>query len=106
MKTCHNTNIIVKTKGGDAPSINGESEGLNKTLSNITRALILKSSHKNDLWCLSYQYTICISIQKKNRLRGDVTHLLCNVLRPSNKHMKTLEVRVYTINGTVKKKES
>ena len=39
-------NTIVQTKGGDASSINGESKIPNKTLANITRALILNSSQK------------------------------------------------------------
>ena len=50
MKTCHNMNIIVQTKGGDAYSPNGKSESPNKTLANITRSLILKSNHNKSLW--------------------------------------------------------
>ena len=46
MKTCHNMNIIVQPTGVDASSINGKIEIPNKTLANITRALILDSSHK------------------------------------------------------------
>ena len=46
MKTFHNMNIIFQTTGVDAFSINGKSEINNKTLANITRALLLKSSHK------------------------------------------------------------
>ena len=46
MKTFHNMNIIVKTTGVDTYSLNGKSEIPNKTLFNITRALILDSSHK------------------------------------------------------------
>ena len=46
MKTCHNMNIVVQTTGGDASSLNGKSEIPNKTLDNITRALLLNSSHK------------------------------------------------------------
>ena len=41
MRTCHNMNIIVHSTGGDASSINGKSESLNKTLANITRSLLL-----------------------------------------------------------------
>ena len=55
MKTCHNMNIIVQTTGGDASSLNGKSESPNKTLANITRALLLNSSHKKELWCFAYQ---------------------------------------------------
>ena len=39
-------NIIVQTTGGDASSLHGNSKSSNKTLANITRALLLKSSHK------------------------------------------------------------
>ena len=40
-KTCHNMNIIVQTTGGDASSLNGKIEIPNKTLANITIALLL-----------------------------------------------------------------
>ena len=46
MKTCHNMNIIVQTTGGDSSSLNGKSKSPNKILDNITRALLLNSSHK------------------------------------------------------------
>ena len=46
MNTCHNMNMIVKTTGEDAYSIDGKSESPNKTLYNITRDLLLNSSHK------------------------------------------------------------
>ena len=36
MRTCHNTNIIVKTTVGYASYLNGKSEIPNKTLANIT----------------------------------------------------------------------
>ena len=42
-------NIIVQTTGGYASSLNGKSESLNKTLDNITRALLLNTSHKKEL---------------------------------------------------------
>ena len=41
MKACHNMNFIVQTTGGDASSINGKIESPNKTLANITGALLL-----------------------------------------------------------------
>ena len=41
MKTCHNMNIIVQTTGGDEYSINGKSEGHNKTFDNTTRTLLM-----------------------------------------------------------------
>ena len=46
MKTCHNLNITVLTTGGYASSLNIKSDIPNKTLDNITGALLLKSSHK------------------------------------------------------------
>ena len=61
MNTCHNMNIIVKNIGGDAFSLNGKSESPNKTLSNITRDILLNSSHKKEPWCFAYQYYIWIS---------------------------------------------
>ena len=76
MKTFHTMNIIVQTTGGDASSLNGKGESPNKTLANITRALLLNSSQKKELWCFAYQYDICLSRQTENRLRGGVPYLL------------------------------
>ena len=45
-RTCQNTNIIVQTIGGYASSLNGKSDSPIKTLTNITIALLLNSSHK------------------------------------------------------------
>ena len=45
INTYHNMNIIVQNTGEDAYSINVKNESPNKTLDNITRALLLKSSH-------------------------------------------------------------
>ena len=42
MKIFHNMNKIVQTTGGDASSINAKNEIPNKTLANITRALLPK----------------------------------------------------------------
>ena len=44
-------NIIVKNTGGDASSLNGKIVIPDKKLANITRALPLNSSHKEELWC-------------------------------------------------------
>ena len=49
MNTCHNMNIIVQNTGGYTSSLNGKSEITNKTLANITRALLLNSSHNKEL---------------------------------------------------------
>ena len=46
MKTCHIMNSIVKNKGWGAYSLNVKSKIPNKILDNITRPLILNSSHK------------------------------------------------------------
>ena len=45
MWTCHNMNIILKTTGGYASSLNGNNEIPNKTLDNIKRVILIKSSH-------------------------------------------------------------
>ena len=42
MSTCHNMNTVVKNTGGDASSLNGKTKIPNKTLANITTALLLK----------------------------------------------------------------
>ena len=88
MKTCHNMNIIVQTIDGDAFSINGKSEIQNKTFANITRGLILDSSHKKELCFFAYQYYIWLSHPTENRLCGDVPYFLWNGTRPSLKHIK------------------
>ena len=46
MRTCHNMNIIVKTTGGYASSLNGKIEIPNNKLANITIDILLNSSHK------------------------------------------------------------
>ena len=46
INTCHNMNIIVQNTGVNSYSVNVKTEIPNKTLANITRALLLKSSHK------------------------------------------------------------
>ena len=69
-------NIIVQTTGGDEYSLNGKSESPNKRLANITRAHLLNSIHKEEIWCFGYQYAIWISHRTDNRLDGDVPYLL------------------------------
>ena len=92
MKTYHNMNIIVKTTGGDAYSLSGKRESPNKKLANITRALLLNSIHKKELWCFAYPYAIWLSLKYENRLRGDVPHFLWYGTRPSYKHIKIWSV--------------
>ena len=46
MKICYNMSITVQTTGGYASSLNGKIESPNKKIANITRAILLKSSHK------------------------------------------------------------
>ena len=69
-------NIIVQTTGGDTSSINGKSEIPNNTLANIMRALLMKSSHKKELWCFAYQYAIWLSRRTDNRFRGYVPYFI------------------------------
>ena len=88
MKTCQNMNNIVQTTGGDTYYINGKSEIPNKTLSNITRALLLNSSHKKELWWFYYQYAIWLSRRTENRFCDDVPYLIWNGTGPSYKHIK------------------
>ena len=64
INTCHTMNIMVQTVGWGASSLNGKIESPNLTLYNNTGSLLLKSSHKKELWWFSYQYAIWISLQK------------------------------------------
>ena len=50
MKTCHNMKTTVQITGEYVSSLNGKIEIPNKTLDNITRGLILNSSHKKEIW--------------------------------------------------------
>ena len=86
-------NIIVQNTGVDASSLNGKSEDPNKTLDNITRALLLNSIHKKELWCFDYHYSICLSRKTDNILCGDVPYLLWHGTRPSYKHIKIWGLR-------------
>ena len=61
MNTCHNMNIIVHTTGGDSSSLNGKSEIPSKTISNITRALLLNSCYKKEIYFFKYKYAIWLS---------------------------------------------
>ena len=105
MSTCHNMNIIVQTTGGDASSCNGKIKSPNNKLANITRALLLNSRHKKELWCFAYQYAIWISRRTENILRGDVPSFLLHGTRPSYKHIKIWGVRVYIINERATRKK-
>ena len=78
MKTYHNMNIIVHTIGGDAYSLNVKSESPNETLSNITRDIIMNSSHKKSFWCFAFQFSIWFSRQTDNILCGDIPYFLWN----------------------------
>ena len=105
MMTFHNMNIMVQTTAGYTSSINGKSESPNKKLANITRALLLNSSHKKELWCFAYQYAIWFSWQTDNKLHGGVPYFLWNGTRPSYKNIKIWGVRVYIINGRATRKK-
>ena len=50
MKTCNNMGSIVQTTAGDVYYIKGLKKSPNKTLTNITRFLLLNSNHKKELW--------------------------------------------------------
>ena len=76
-------NTIVQTTGGDASSLNGKIEIPNKTPANIKIALILKSSHKKELWCFEYTYAIWLYLRTENILRGDVPYFIWHVTRRS-----------------------
>ena len=104
MRTCHNMNIIVQNTDGGASSFNGKSESQNKTLSNITRAILLNSSHNKEPWYFTYQYAIWISLQTENRLCGDIHYFFLYGSIPSYKHIKIWGVVVYIINGCVTRK--
>ena len=97
MKTCHDMNILVQTTGGDASSLNFKSESPNKTLSNTTRALLMNSSNKKELWCFAYKYAICIYRRTDNILRVDVPSFLWHGTKPSYRHIKIWGVIVYII---------
>ena len=105
MRTCHNTNITVKTPGGYASTINRKSETPNNILSNTTRDLPLNSIQKKEHWCLAYQYVIYISLQTNNRFHGNVNYLLWNGSIPEYKNMKIWGLRVYITKGNVTRKK-
>ena len=90
MKSCHTMNIIS--------SLDGKSEISNKTLANITIALLLKSIYKKELCCFYYNYAICPPRQTDNRFRGDANYFLWYGTRYSYKHIEICIVRVYIIN--------
>ena len=58
MRTYHNMNIIVQTTGRYEYLLNDKSEIPNKTLDSTTRAILLKSIHKNnyDTWPISMPF--------------------------------------------------
>ena len=105
MITCHNINIIVKTTGRYASSLNDKSESPNKTLTNIKIAILMNSSHNKDLYLFYFHYFIWISCRTENWLCVNVPYLLWNGTRPSYKQLKIWGVRFYTINGSVKRKK-
>ena len=104
-RICHNMNIVVQTTGGDTSSLKIKSEIPNNTLANIPWDIMLKPSHKEELWCFSYQYSIWISLLNKNRLLGDVPYFLWRGSRPSQKQVKIWGGKVYIINRNVTRKK-
>ena len=91
-------NIMVQTTDVYAYSLNGKIYSPNKILANITRALLLNSIQKRELWCFAYQYSTCVSLQNDNIFHDDVTYLLWNTTRTSYKKIKVWGVEVYIIN--------
>ena len=49
MNTCHKMNVIVQKTGGDVSLLNGKIKIQNNTLANITRDILLNSSHNKEL---------------------------------------------------------
>ena len=97
-------NIIFQTIGGDASSINGKIESPNKKLSNITRNILLKSSHKKELFCFTYKYAIWLSRRNENIFRSDVPYFPWYGTRTPYKHINIWGVRVYITNGRATRK--
>ena len=58
MQICFDHEIIVKTTGGYASSMNGKVEHNPQTINNAVHIKILPLGHNNDPWCFCYQYTI------------------------------------------------
>ena len=83
MITCHNMNIIVQTKFGDASSLCVKVEIPNNTLYNITRDILLNSIHNKYILCFSNQCAIWIFLQTDNILRGDGPYFLFHGSIPS-----------------------
>ena len=105
MSKCHNMKTTVQNTCGYAYSIRSKIKTPNKTLYNITTALLLNSIHKKEIWCFAYQYTIWRSRLTDNGLRGDVHYLICNGSIPSYKHIKIWGMRAYIIKGHVTRKK-
>ena len=105
MRTCHNMNIIVQITVVDASSLNGKIKPPNKTLDDTTGDFLLRSSHKKELWCLPYQYTIWIFFRYDNMLWGDGPYSLSNGSRPSYKKNRICGEIFYIINGRVTRKK-
>ena len=98
-------NIKNQNTGGDESSLNGKIVSSNNTHSNITRALLLNSSHNKEIWCFSHHYAIWFSRRTVNILRCGVPCFLLHRTRPSYKHIKLWGVRSHIINGSVTRKK-
>ena len=61
MKLClDELQIIVETTGGYNSSVNGKVERPHQTIKNMVRVQLISRGHDDELWCLTYQYTIWI----------------------------------------------
>ena len=74
MKTCNNMNIIVQTTGGDASSLNVNSESPNNTLDNNTRYIIMNQVTRKKFGDLP----IIIPYVSLAKMRRDCVEVLLN----------------------------
>ena len=93
--------ILVQNTGVYASSLKGKIKRPNKSLADITRELILESSHNKEGFCLAYQYIIRLSCWTDSKFCDGVPYFLWYGSRPSYKNIKIWGVRVYIINGSV-----
>ena len=93
--------ILVQNTGVYASSIKGKIKRPNKSLADITRELILESSHNKEGFCLAYQYIIRLSCWTDSKFCDGVPYFLWYGSIPSYKNIKIWGVRVYIINGCV-----
>ena len=67
MKLCIKHEVIVETTGGYVSSINLKLEPPHQTIDNMVDIQLLSCGKCDDLWCLCYQYIICLIYLLINR---------------------------------------